>query len=167
MTTFSHAPVEVPLGADRDGPTPLTAQIVAQLRAALADGQLAAGDRLPSTRGLAVSLGVSRTVITTAYAQLFAEGWLESRHGSGTYVATGATAPIPGARVGPGAPGGPNVTSGSRRGRIAGAESRSIRWRWRRSSADSCWCSSGGWRCRVRCRRYPPPRGFPCVPENG
>src|ERR1035438_2026542 len=114
MTTFSHAPVEVPLGADRDGPTPLTAQIVAQLRAAFADGQLAAGDRLPSTRGLAVSLGVSRTVITTAYAQLFAEGWLESRHGSGTYVATGATAPIPGARVGPGAPGGPNVTSGSR-----------------------------------------------------
>ena len=114
MTTFSHAPVEVPLGADRDGPTPLTAQIVAQLRAALADGQLAAGDRLPSTRGLAVSLGVSRTVITTAYTQLFAEGWLESRHGSGTYVATGATAPIPGARVGPGAPGGPNETSGSR-----------------------------------------------------
>src|ERR1035438_4808662 len=114
MTTFSHAPVEVPLVADRDRPAPLTAQIVAQLRAALADGQLAAGERLPSTRGLAVSLGVSRTVVTTAYAQLFAEGWLESRHGSGTYVATGATAPIPGARVGPGAPGGPNVTSGSR-----------------------------------------------------
>src|ERR1022692_3438841 len=81
------------------GPAPFahTAQIVAQLRAALADGQLAAGERLPSTRGLAVSLGVSRTVVTTAYAQLFAEGWLESRHGSGTYVATGATAPIPGA----------------------------------------------------------------------
>ena len=93
MTTFSHAPVEVPLVAARDRTAPLTAQIVAQLRAALADGQLVAGERLPSTRGLAVSLGVSRTVVTTAYAQLFAEGWLESRHGSGTYVATGATAP--------------------------------------------------------------------------
>src|ERR1017187_2575261 len=97
MTTFSHAPLEVPLVADRERPAPLTAQIVAQLRAALADGQLAAGERLPSTRGVGVSLGVSRTGVTTAYAQLFAEGWLESRHGSGTYVATGATAPIPGA----------------------------------------------------------------------
>src|ERR1022692_2552127 len=97
MTTFSHAPVEVPLVADRDRPAPLTAQIVAQLRTALADGQLAAGERLPSSRGLAVSLGVSRTVVTTAYAQLFAEGWLESRHGSGTYVAPGAPG-APGAR---------------------------------------------------------------------
>ena len=91
MTTFSHAPVEVPLAADRDRAAPLTAQIVAQLRGALADGQLAAGERLPSTRALAVSLGVSRTVVTTAYAQLFAEGWLEGRHGSGTYVAPGAS----------------------------------------------------------------------------
>ena len=100
MTTFSHAPVEVPLAADRDEPGPLTAQIVAQLRAALADGQLTAGERLPSTRALAISLGVSRTVITTAYAQLFAEGWLEGRHGSGTYVAMGAS----GAPQAPGPP---------------------------------------------------------------
>jgi len=90
MTTFSHAPVEVPLIADRDGPVSLTAQITAQLRAALAGGHFTAGERLPSTRALAVSLGVSRTVVTTVYAQLFAEGWLEGRHGSGTYVATGA-----------------------------------------------------------------------------
>ena len=36
---------------------------------------------------LAATLGVSRTVVTNAYARLFAEGWLEGRHGSGTYVA--------------------------------------------------------------------------------
>jgi GntR family transcriptional regulator/MocR family aminotransferase len=90
MTTFSHAPVELPLIADRDGPAPLAAQIAAQLRAALAHGQLTAGERLPSTRALAIALGVSRTVVTAAYAQLFAEGWLEGRHGSGTYVAPGA-----------------------------------------------------------------------------
>jgi GntR family transcriptional regulator / MocR family aminotransferase len=113
MTTFSHAPVEVPLVAARDRTAPLTAQIVAQLRAALADGQLVAGERLPSTRGLAVSLGVSRTVVTTAYAQLFAEGWLESRHGSGTYVAPGATAPTPGAPPAPGVPGGSMITKDS------------------------------------------------------
>jgi GntR family transcriptional regulator/MocR family aminotransferase len=39
---------------------------------------------------LAGQLGVSRTVVTGAYAQLFAEGWVEGRHGSGTYVADGA-----------------------------------------------------------------------------
>jgi len=88
--------LELPLVTDRDDPGPLTSQIVGQLRDALADGRLATGERLPSTRMLADLLGVSRTVVTGAYAQLFAEGWLEGRHGSGTYVADGA----------PGRPGG-------------------------------------------------------------
>jgi GntR family transcriptional regulator / MocR family aminotransferase len=96
MTTFPRTAIELPLAADRAGPLPLTEQISAQLRAALTDGRLAAGERLPSTRALAGLLGVSRTVVTAAYTQLFAEGWLEGRHGSGTYVAPGA----------PGAPGG-------------------------------------------------------------
>ena len=84
--------MDLPLAADRVGPAPLTAQIVGQLRTAMTNGQLAAGERLPSTRALAVTLGVSRTVVTGAYAQLFAEGWIEGRHGSGTYVADGASA---------------------------------------------------------------------------
>jgi GntR family transcriptional regulator/MocR family aminotransferase len=83
--------VDLPLAADRAGPAPLTAQIVGQLRTAMTDGQLAAGERLPSTRALAATLRVSRTVVTGAYAQLFAEGWIEGRHGSGTYVADGAS----------------------------------------------------------------------------
>jgi GntR family transcriptional regulator/MocR family aminotransferase len=82
--------LELTLAADRDGPGPLTSQIAGQLRDALADGRLATGERLPSTRTLAGNLGVSRTVVTAAYAQLFAEGWVEGRHGSGTYVAAGA-----------------------------------------------------------------------------
>ena len=90
MTTFPRAAIELPLTTDRAGPLPLTEQISAQLRAALADGRLAAGERLPSTRALAGLLGVSRTVVTAAYTQLFAEGWLEGRHGSGTFVAPGA-----------------------------------------------------------------------------
>jgi GntR family transcriptional regulator/MocR family aminotransferase len=90
MTTLSRMPVELPVAADRDGSLPLAEQISTQLRAALADGRLAAGERLPSTRALASTLGVSRTVVTTVYTQLFAEGWLEGRHGSGTYVAEGA-----------------------------------------------------------------------------
>ena len=85
-----RATVELPLAAERAEAGTLTAQIVAQLREALGDGRLATGERLPSTRALADLLGVSRTVVTGAYAQLFAEGWIEGRHGSGTYVAGGA-----------------------------------------------------------------------------
>ncbi len=114
MTTFPRAAIELPLAADRAGPLPLTEQISAQLRAALADGRLAAGERLPSSRALAGLLGVSRTVVTAAYSQLFAEGWLEGRHGSGTYVAPGAPGTPGGAPwPGPGAP--PGIPPGSRR----------------------------------------------------
>ena len=92
MTT-SHA--NLPVVVDRAGTVPLAAQISTQVRAAVAVGVLRTGDRLPSTRDLAVALSVSRTVVTTAYVQLFAEGWLEGRHGSGTYVADVAPAPAP------------------------------------------------------------------------
>jgi GntR family transcriptional regulator / MocR family aminotransferase len=77
----------LPLLVDRAAGDSLAAQITAQLRAAVTSGVLVAGERLASTRDLAATLGVSRTVITTAYAQLFAEGWLEGRHGAGTFVA--------------------------------------------------------------------------------
>ncbi|HEV8274739.1 MAG TPA: PLP-dependent aminotransferase family protein [Streptosporangiaceae bacterium] len=86
-----RAGVDLPLAAERAAAAPLTVQIVGQLRTAMSDGRLAAGERLPSTRALATTLGVSRTVVTGAYAQLFAEGWIEGRHGSGTYVADGAS----------------------------------------------------------------------------
>ena len=82
---------DLPLVMDRS--RPLASQIVIQLRDAVGSGVLLAGERLPSTRDLAATLGVSRTVVTTAYAQLFAEGWLEGRHGSGTYVADVTPAP--------------------------------------------------------------------------
>src|SRR4051812_31310261 len=49
-------------------------------------GALRTGERLPSSRALAALLGVSRTVVTDAFQQLYAEGWLDGRHGSGTYV---------------------------------------------------------------------------------
>ena len=90
MTTL---PSGLPVVVERADPVPLAVQISAQLEAAVTDGVLHAGDRLPSSRDLAVSLGVSRTVVTNAYARLFAEGWLEGRHGSGTYVADVAQPP--------------------------------------------------------------------------
>ncbi len=72
---------------DRGAGVALAVQLSDQLRAAMAEGILTAGARLPSSRALATELGVSRTVVTEAYQQLYAEGWLDGRHGSGTFVA--------------------------------------------------------------------------------
>nr|WP_260407776.1 PLP-dependent aminotransferase family protein [Planomonospora venezuelensis] len=77
----------MPVSVDRGLRVPLSAQLAGRLRLAMRDGTLKPGERLPSTRALSVQLGVSRTVVTEAYQQLYAEGWLEGRHGSGTYVA--------------------------------------------------------------------------------
>ncbi|GAA4381418.1 PLP-dependent aminotransferase family protein [Actinomadura verrucosospora] len=92
--------IDLPLSVERDAPEPMSAQLVAQLRSAMGEGRLAAGERLPSSRALAGLLGVSRTVVTEAYEQLYAEGWLEGRHGSGTYVTEGvAASPMPRPRL--------------------------------------------------------------------
>jgi GntR family transcriptional regulator / MocR family aminotransferase len=79
--------VDLPLALDREAPVPLSVQLGNQLRDGMRTGALRSGERLPSSRGLARLLGVSRTVVTEAFQQLYAEGWLEGRHGSGTYVA--------------------------------------------------------------------------------
>ncbi|MFI6287877.1 PLP-dependent aminotransferase family protein [Streptomyces sp. NPDC051018] len=79
------------------------------LRDAVRSGRLAAGTRLPSSRELAADLGVSRGLVTEAYEQLTAEGYLRSDRGSGTWVGAAARAGVrtavnlapraPGARV--------------------------------------------------------------------
>ncbi|NUR28243.1 MAG: PLP-dependent aminotransferase family protein [Catenulispora sp.] len=63
------------------------------LREAIRDGRLAAGARLPSTRTLAVELGLARGTVSAAYDQLVAEGHLVAVRGSGTRVATLAGQP--------------------------------------------------------------------------
>lgn len=64
------------------------------VRNAILGGELRNGARLPSTRAFARELGVSRTVVLTAFDQLAAEGFLEGRTGSGTFV---SAALVPGA----------------------------------------------------------------------
>ena len=66
---------------------PLYLQIRDQLKHQMASGALAPGQKLPSSRQLAADLGVSRITVTNAYAELEADGLVESRTGSGTYVA--------------------------------------------------------------------------------
>ena len=73
---------------DRGRPEPLHRQLADGLRDAIRTGRLAPQTRLPSSRVLAADLGVSRRLVVDAYSQLVAEGFLLSRHGSGTRVAT-------------------------------------------------------------------------------
>jgi GntR family transcriptional regulator/MocR family aminotransferase len=72
------------LGEGRSGP--LHARLSTALREAIRSGRLPAGSALPPSRTLAADLGCSRWVVTEAYAQLAAEGYLEARVGSATRV---------------------------------------------------------------------------------
>jgi DNA-binding transcriptional MocR family regulator len=66
--------------------TPLWRQLADALRLLILDGRLALNTRLPGERELASALDVSRTTISSALAHLREEGYLESRHGSGSRV---------------------------------------------------------------------------------
>ncbi|MBO0844337.1 MAG: PLP-dependent aminotransferase family protein, partial [Nocardioides sp.] len=61
-------------------------RIYQALREAVLDGRLSPGDRVPAGRDLARQLGVARGTVTAAYDRLTAEGFLETRPGSGTFV---------------------------------------------------------------------------------
>jgi len=78
------------------------AEIYRQIRAAILDGRIRAGDALPPTRELAQRLSVSRTTVSAAYDRLTAEGFLAGRIGAGTFVTArpGARAPEPAAAEG-------------------------------------------------------------------
>lgn len=72
---------------ERGGGKPLHVQLAGGLRAAIARGELASGQQLPSSRRLAIELGISRVPVLAAYGQLVAEGFLETRAAAATYVA--------------------------------------------------------------------------------
>jgi GntR family transcriptional regulator / MocR family aminotransferase len=72
---------------ERDSELPLHEQLERSLREDIRAGRLPAGARLPSTRALAGELAISRGVVTEAYGQLAAEGYLESRQGAAVRVA--------------------------------------------------------------------------------
>ena len=77
------------ISLDRSSSIPLVKQVYEQLRSKILMYELQTGDKLPPTRTFAQEIGVSRNVVINAYEQLVAEGYLESREGSGTYVAEG------------------------------------------------------------------------------
>src|SRR5262252_3362203 len=81
---------------DRTSRTPLTRQIYILVRSAVLSGALRPGTRMPSSRAMASMLGVARATVVLAYEHLLAEGYVESRQGAGTFIASGLTlAPRP------------------------------------------------------------------------
>ena len=69
-----------------DGRGPLYDQLTRALKASILDGRIGAGTQLPPTRELAQELEISRTTVLAAYEQLRAEGFIDGRVGSGSFV---------------------------------------------------------------------------------
>ncbi|HUJ39765.1 MAG TPA: PLP-dependent aminotransferase family protein [Candidatus Acidoferrales bacterium] len=92
----------LPLQVQSESHVPLYVQIRDQLRAMVHTGELRPGDRIPASRELAHSLGVHRTTVANAYAELESEGLIEGHVGRGTFIRDGAS-DQPSARSGNGA----------------------------------------------------------------
>jgi GntR family transcriptional regulator/MocR family aminotransferase len=87
--TRTSSSLELLLPIDRSASEPLHRQLEHGLRDAIRGGRLGPGATLPSTRSLAEQLGTSRGIVVEAYEQLVAEGYLSSRPGGATHVASG------------------------------------------------------------------------------
>src|SRR4051794_8725293 len=92
---MTGAPWELSATLARGAPEPLRAQLEGAIRAAITGGGAPPGTRLPASRVLAEALGVSRGVVSEAYAQIAAEGWVEVRHGSAPVVRAAPATPSP------------------------------------------------------------------------
>src|SRR5215475_5667668 len=92
---------ELVIDLDRNRGDALHRQIEASIRQRIRSGALPAGVALPPTRALAAELGVTRGVVVEAYGQLLAEGYLTSRGGGYTQVASAAVAAPPTAPLRP------------------------------------------------------------------
>ena len=89
VAAMPHQPnsATLTLAVDPHVSEPAYIQLYEQVRDLILNGRLESGSRLPSTRTLAVEIGVSRTTTISAYELLTSEGYLEGRVGSGAFVA--------------------------------------------------------------------------------
>ena len=83
---FRGSKMDFAITLDQHSTTSLHKQLYDELRQAILTGRLKPGERVPSTRTLSQSLGVSRTTVTQSYEQLLSEGYLRASTGSGTFV---------------------------------------------------------------------------------
>ena len=77
----------LPIKISKESREPIYHQIVNQIKALIAGGQLAAGKALPSIRALSKELKVSSITARRAYQDLEAQGFIETLQGKGTFVA--------------------------------------------------------------------------------
>src|SRR3954447_20432777 len=82
--TFQDLSINPPSGGQH-----LWRWLYTELRAAILDGRLKPGARMPSTRSLGLQYSLSRGTVVAAFDQLQAEGYTRTEVGSGTYVASG------------------------------------------------------------------------------
>ncbi|TXH81218.1 MAG: PLP-dependent aminotransferase family protein [Rhizobium sp.] len=87
----------------------LEGQVYRLMRDRILHGQMPAGQRVPSTRTMALSLGVARSTVVNAYDRLKAEGYLQSATGAATRVAAFPSAPLSGHAAAP-LPNQPRIT---------------------------------------------------------
>src|SRR5271170_478892 len=76
----------LPVHLQPESHVPLYVQLRDQLRALVHAGDLRPGDRIPASRELAVALGVHRTTVANAYAELESEGLIQGHVGRGTFI---------------------------------------------------------------------------------
>ncbi|NZA26672.1 PLP-dependent aminotransferase family protein [Luteimonas sp. SJ-92] len=159
---------------DLDTHGPLHAQLTRALKTAILDGQLARGSRLPATRWLATELGLSRNTVLAAYEQLRAEGFVDARVGSGSFVALSPPQPLP--------PGGPDAdrvapqSAYARRarlyhGRLPGGHIPGVRHSFQygvplvNPALTTAWARALSRAARYTDPSYPPTQGAPALRE--
>src|SRR5579872_401797 len=81
----------LPLHLQPESHIPLYVQLRDQLRALVHSGDLRTGDRIPASRELAGQLGVHRTTVANAYAELESEGLIQGHVGRGTFICSAQT----------------------------------------------------------------------------
>jgi GntR family transcriptional regulator/MocR family aminotransferase len=98
MKKKPHGAAVPMIAVHRKGKKPLHRQIYDAFRTMILERRLQPGQQIPSTRALAGELGISRIPVLGAYAQLLAEGYIESRSGAGTFVTSSLSDQFLGAR---------------------------------------------------------------------
>src|SRR5271168_4647275 len=81
------------LAIDREAEVPIGVQLAWALRARIGDGRFKPGQQLPGLRELAEAIGVNVNTVRAVYQRLEQEGLIDSRQGSGTFVASGPRRP--------------------------------------------------------------------------
>ena len=76
------------LAIDRDAEVPIGVQLAWAMRSRIGDGRFKPGQQLPGLRELAEVIGVNVNTVRAVYQRLEQEGLIDSRQGSGTFVAS-------------------------------------------------------------------------------